>query len=110
MPNEATVLQHPASRPRTVLTARVSAALRGGPILALALVAFGAVLVVVALVLAVIVAPLTAGLILWLAWRASRPGRQARSLVRIRTRLRARSLGLVVLPGAPPPVAVRAAR
>jgi hypothetical protein len=59
-------------------------------------------------VVTVVLAPVAAALVIWLAWRGRRPGRHARSLVRIRTRLRARSLGLAVLPGAPPPVAVRA--
>jgi hypothetical protein len=109
MPNEAIVLEHPAARTRPEAPAR-GTRLRGWPIFALGLVAAGSVLAVLALLVAVLAAPLVFGLVAWLAWRSRGPRRHARSLVRLRTRLRARSLGLEVLPGAPRPAAVRAVR
>jgi hypothetical protein len=109
MPNQATVLEHPAVRMRPEAAAG-GTRLRGAPLFALAIAAVGSVAVVVALVLAIVGAPLIAGLLAWIAWRSRGPRRHARSLVRIRTRLRARSRGLVVVQGAPRPAAVRAVR
>jgi hypothetical protein len=109
MPNQAIVLEHPAVRTRQDVSAGGTRP-RGAPLFALALVAAGSVAVLVALFLAVVCAPLVAGVLSWIAWRSRGPRRHARSLVRIRTRLRARSRGLVVVSGAARPAPLRAVR
>jgi hypothetical protein len=103
MPNEAvTVLQQPTV---PILSARQDGAARLGSAtllaLALGLVAAASVLALLALVVTAVAAPLLAPLALWLAWRTRGPRRHARSLIRIRTRLRARWVGLSVVRAVP---------
>jgi len=100
MASQATVLQHPTVRIRPVAADRAPT-LRSAPLLALALIAGGAVLVVLALFVVVVAAPLVAAVAIWLAYRSRPRDRGARRLVRLRARWRARALGLVVLTTAP---------
>ena len=106
MPTQATVLQHPAAARRSSSDDEPSGALWGDSILALVLVAFGSALFIAALLALVLLAPLVAGVLLWLAWRSRAGARPARR--RALARRRARALGLVVLAGGPRSAARRA--
>lgn len=95
------VLPHPAMlRPPWHLAALVAAGelAKYSALTALA-VAAGAVAVLLLITVALVAAPLGAGLVCWILWRSAEHGaRRARRAAR-RARRRMRALGLRVLPG-----------
>ena len=105
MPTGSAVLLHPAprraSRPRL---ARRAGSVVTELVLALALIAGGAVTAVAMLLLVVLAAPLAAALFTWVLWRSATGRARRTNEVRARLRRRARALGLVVLAGSQPGV------
>jgi hypothetical protein len=98
----AVVLLHPAlaRTPRPVAAALAAADVAKHLALTLAVVAGGTFVVAVALVLAVVSAPLLVVLAGGLLWRASRGGGRSVKRSLARARRRARALGLRVVDGA----------
>lgn len=94
---------HRAARPatRSGLASR-TAKLATELALALALLAGGAVAVVMLSLLIVLAAPVAAGVLGWLAWRSGDATAREAARARARLRRRTRALGLVVLAGSGP--------
>jgi hypothetical protein len=104
MHGERAVLLHPSLLQTPWHVAFVLAAFDVLKHLALtfAVMAGGAVLVVLALLLAVVAAPLALALAAWVLWRSSLDGSRAVKRAVARTRRRARRRGLRVVNGARP--------